>query len=118
MLQKMSPVADDPESIQQIEGIVSFPDGSHPQGGPYIRAYYHPSGGYVPDSEDEIDYNGHYRCSGDDSNWPDGWYRLETDVIYAYGDALQGSRMSYHEEGIRTLNQNITLSKDMSGPDR
>jgi hypothetical protein len=98
---------------QQIAGFVSFPDGSHPQGEPFIRAYY--SGGqYVPESADEINSNGHYGCSGVDSDWPTGWYYLETDVIYKNGDAWQGSRWSYHVYNTETTGQNITLTTEMT----
>jgi len=104
------PTGRSPDAALQVDGYVSFRDGSHPtEYDRLVRAYYD-TGGEVPGSADEIDVpGGHYGCSGNNSDWPTGDYYLETDIIYRNGIPYQGSRWIYHEYGIPTRYQDITL---------
>jgi hypothetical protein len=99
-----------PDAALQVDGYVSFRDGSHQtEYERYVRAYYD-TGGEVPSSADEIDVpDGHYGCSGNNSDWPTGDYHLETDIVYRNGIPYQGSRWVYHVYGTPTRDQDITL---------
>lgn len=93
----------------QLDGYVRFSDGTFAPFGTWVRIY---RDGEPPegDAEDQTD-GGHYGFSGPDEGWPTGWYFIITDTVYRESLPYIGYRNSYHEEGVWTRNQNITLNR-------
>jgi hypothetical protein len=101
---------------QQLEGEVRYSDGTIAPFGTMVRAYR--NGVLVPGAEDETDSgNGHYGFSGSNSDWPTGWYFIQTDTVYRLSLAYEGHRWSYHVYDSTTRNQHITLTRVLPSTD-
>jgi hypothetical protein len=74
-----------------------------------VRAYLDEE--IVPGAGDETDSNGHYGFSGPNTSWPTAWYFILTDTVYRQSLPYVGYQWSYHEYGLSTRNQHITLRR-------
>ncbi len=96
----------------QIEGMVSFENGSFPANNPNIYVYYYD----LLMSTSTIQSDGKYSFIGIPDYWISGEYFVETDLIYKKGVVYKASLSVSHEQFQKTSNQNLILLQFESKP--